>query len=68
MVPGAGLAPSRVSIAIPSALVVSAAVGEELIYQPTTQRENVSRATQQKSFPSRVRCAVRSVTHNRFGS
>jgi hypothetical protein len=37
----------RLPIAIPSALVTSAAVGEESIDQPTTRRENASSTTQQ---------------------
>ena len=35
------------SMAMPSALVTSAAVGEESIDQPTTRRENTSRTTAQ---------------------
>jgi hypothetical protein len=40
-------AASRCSIAIPSALVVSPAVGPWLIDQPTTRRLNASRTTAQ---------------------
>src|SRR5690606_25104808 len=46
-VPGAGRPPSRVSMASPSALVASAAVGEESIDHPTTRREKVSSTAQQ---------------------
>jgi hypothetical protein len=37
----------RVVMAMPSALVTSAAVGEASIDQPTTRRENASRTTAQ---------------------
>jgi hypothetical protein len=37
----------RVSMAMPNALVTSAAVGEESIHQPTTRREQTSSTTAQ---------------------
>jgi hypothetical protein len=51
-------------LAMARALVVSAAVGEASIDQPTTRRENVSTTTAQYTLPSRVGCSVMSVTHN----
>jgi hypothetical protein len=51
-------------MAMARALVVSAAVGEASIDQPTTRRENVSRTTAQYTLPSKVGCSVMSVTHN----
>jgi hypothetical protein len=51
-------------IAIPRALVTSAAVGVVSIDQPTTRREQASRTTAQYSLPSRVGCSVMSVTHS----
>jgi hypothetical protein len=47
--PGLG---SRLAMAIPSALVTSAAVCEESIDHPMTRRENVSSTTAQYTFPS----------------
>src|SRR6059058_6033526 len=61
------LGASRCSIAIPSALLVNAAVGLWLIDQPTTRRLNASSTTAQYTFPSRVGCSVMSVTHNWLG-
>ena len=60
-VPAAGL---RWSIAMPSALVDSAAVGEESMDQPTTRRLHTSSTTAQYTLPSRVGCSVMSVTHS----
>jgi hypothetical protein len=57
----------RVSMAIPSALVTSAAVGDASMDQPTTRREYTSRTTEQYSLPSRVACSVMSVIHSWFG-
>ncbi len=47
MLPGSAVLPSRVSMAMPKALVTSAAVGEASMDQPTTRREKVSSTTQQ---------------------
>jgi hypothetical protein len=44
-------------MAIPSASVSSAAMGEESIDQPTTRRENASSTTAWYTFPSRVECS-----------
>ncbi len=60
--PGRG---ERLPVAMARALVVSAAVGEASIDQPTTRRENASRTTAQYTLPSKVGCSVMSVTHNR---
>lgn len=59
--PGRG---ERLPMAMARALVVSAAVGEASIDQPTTRRENVSRTTAQYTLPSKVGCSVMSVTHS----
>ena len=64
MVPGSTPLASRVSMAMPSALVTRAALGEESIDQPTTRREKVSSTTQQETLPSRVGCSVMSVTQS----
>jgi hypothetical protein len=55
---------ARLPMAMARALVVSAAVGEASIDQPTTRRENVSRTTAQYTLPSKVGRSVISVTHN----
>jgi hypothetical protein len=47
--PAAGV---RVSMAMPSVLVTSAAVGDASIDQPTTRRENTSSTTAQETLPS----------------
>jgi hypothetical protein len=64
-VPSSGL---RCPIAMPSALVTSAAFWFESIDQPTTRRENTSSTTAQYTLPSRVGCSVMSVTQSRSGS
>jgi hypothetical protein len=51
-------------MAMPRALVTSAAVGEASMDQPTTRRLKASRTTAQYSLPSRVGCSVISVTHS----
>lgn len=56
------------SMAILSAFTTRLAVWDESIAQPTTRRENASSTTAQYTLPSRVRCSVMSVSHNRFGS
>ncbi len=53
--PGSG---ARLSMAMPSAFVVNAAVGEESIAHPTTRREHTSSTTAQYTLPSRVGCSV----------
>jgi hypothetical protein len=45
-------------MAMPSALVTSAAFWDESIDQPTTCRENTSSTTAQYTLPSRVGCSV----------
>jgi hypothetical protein len=59
--PGRG---ERLPVATARALVVSAAVGEASIDQPTTRRENASRTTAHYTLPSKVGRSVMSVTHN----
>ncbi len=54
-------------MAMARALVVSAAVGEASIDQPTTRRENVYATTAQYTLPSKVGCSVMSVTRNWSG-
>lgn len=44
----------RFPMAMATAFVVSAAVGEASIDQPTTRLENVSRTTAQYTLPSKV--------------
>jgi len=45
-------------MAMPRALVTSAAFWHESIDQPTTRRENTSSTTAQYTLPSRVGCSV----------
>lgn len=52
----------RLSMAIPKALVTSAAEGAASIDHPTTRREYASSTTAQYTLPSRVGCSVMSVT------
>jgi hypothetical protein len=54
----------RLPMAMARALVVSAAVAQASIDQPTTRRENVSKTTAQYTLPSQVGCSVMSVTHS----
>jgi hypothetical protein len=55
-------------MAMPRALVTSAAVGAAAMDQPTTRRENTSSTTAQSTLPSRVGCSVLSVTQSWSGS
>lgn len=56
----------RFSIAVPSALTTSFVVCDESTDQPTRLRENASSTTAQHTFPSRSRCSVIFVSHNRL--
>ncbi len=54
----------RLPMAVLSAWVVDAAVGDASMGQPTTRRAKASRTTAQYTLPSIVGCSVMSVTHS----